>query len=329
MRVCVVGGTGNISTGIVKALLAAGHQVTVFTRGQRESRLPTGAQYLHGDRKDRPAFEAAMQGQRFDVAIDMISFTEDDAASALRAFRGVKHLIHCSTVCTFGGPVPFVPADETAPLRPINDYGRGKVAADTLLLAASQRGETPVTVFKPASTWGPGMAVIRQLAFDPTWLDRVRKHKPLIVSGDGQNLWSLCHSDDAGVAFAAAVDREACKGQDYILTGPRYITWQEYHDRINAVLGSHSEIVHVPATTILASPFGERCGLLVSQTQWNQCYDVGKIQRDIPEFQPTIGLEEGIPANVAWMEQHGLIADSDADDTEDRLIAAQRRVAAA
>ncbi len=55
MRVCVVGGTGNISTGIVKALLAFGHEVSVFTRGQRESRLPDGVRYLHGDRKDRPS----------------------------------------------------------------------------------------------------------------------------------------------------------------------------------------------------------------------------------------------------------------------------------
>jgi nucleoside-diphosphate-sugar epimerase len=326
MRVCVVGGTGNISTGIVKALLGFGHDVTVFTRGQRESRLPPGVTFMTGDRKDRPAFEAAMQAARFEAAIDMISFTEEDAASALRAFRDVKHLIHCSTVCTFGGPLPFVPATETTPLRPINDYGRGKVAADTLLLAASARGEVPVTVFKPAATWGPGMAVIRQLAFDPLWIDRVRKNKPLIVSGDGESLWSLCHSDDAGVAFAAAVDRTVCKGQDYIVTGPRYITWQAYHERFNAILGSHSEIVHVPAATILASPCGPRCGLLISQTQWNQCYDVSKLQRDVPEFQPTIELEEGIPANVTWMDRHGLIADSDADALEDRLIAAQHAV---
>ncbi len=35
MRVIVVGGTGNISTGIVKALLRFGHSVTVFNRGRR------------------------------------------------------------------------------------------------------------------------------------------------------------------------------------------------------------------------------------------------------------------------------------------------------
>jgi nucleoside-diphosphate-sugar epimerase len=325
MRVCVVGGTGNISTGIVKALLAFGHDVSVFNRGQRDSRLPLGVRYLHGDRQDRPAFEAAMQEERFDAAIDMISFTADDAASALRAFRDTRHLIHCSTVCTYGGPLLNIPADESEPLRPITDYGRNKVAADAVLMAAHARGDLAVTIMKAASTWG-GMPVIRQLAFDPFWIDRVRKHKPIIVTGDGENLWSFCHSDDAGVAFAAAVDRPACKGQDYIITGPRYITWQSYHERINAVLGSRSEIVHVPADAVLAGPLGPRSGLLSSQTRWNQCYDVSKARRDIPEFQPTIELEDRIPENVDWMDRQGMIADSDADEIEDRVIAAQRGV---
>ena len=326
VRVCVVGGTGNISTGIVKALLAFGHDVSIFTRGQRESQLPSGVHYLHGDRQNRSVFEAAMLAQRFDAAIDMISFTAEDAASALRAFRDVRHLIHCSTVCTYGGPLLKIPADEREPLRPITDYGRNKVAADAVLLNAHAAGDLAVTIMKAASTWG-GMPVIRQLAFDPFWIDRARKHKPIIVSGDGENLWSFCHSDDAGVAFAAAVDRTACKGQDYIITSPQYITWQSYHERINAILGSRSEIVHVPADCLLAGSLGPRCGLLSSQTRWNQCYDVAKAQADIPEFQPTIELEDRIQENVSWMDRQGMIANSDTDDLEDRVIAAQRRVA--
>lgn len=325
MRVVVVGGTGNISTGIVKALLEVGHEVTVFTRGQRESRLPEGVRYLKGDRKDRAAFESLMQIEKFDAAIDMISFNAEDAQSALRAFRGVKHLIHCSTVCTFGGPLPKVPANEETPLRPITDYGRGKVAADNLLLEADRRGEVPVTIFKPAQTYGPGMVFIRQLGFDRSWIDRLRKGKPIIVSGDGNNLWSLCHSHDAGVGFAAAIGREKCFGQSYIITSPNYVTWQEYHERAAAGLGYKAEIMHVPAE-ILLKVWLQNCGLLASQARWHQCYDVSKIQGDIPEFAPKIELEEGVVENVRWMEKHNLIVSSDLDDTEDRIIAAQRRV---
>jgi nucleoside-diphosphate-sugar epimerase len=323
MRVVVVGGTGNISTGIVKSLLSLGHEVTVFTRGQRESRLPDGVRYLTGDRKDRAGFEAMMQAERFDAAIDMICYTAEDAASTLRAFRGVKHLIHCSTVCTYGGPLPFVPANEETPLRPITDYGRHKVAADEILLGQT---EIPVTIFKPAHTFGPTWIVLRQLGFDPAWIDRLRKGKPIIVSGDGQNLWSWCHSDDAGVGFAHAVGREKCFGQIYNITRPDYLTWQEYHERVAAALNLPITIVHVPAETILASPLGKKAGLLASQARWNQAYDVSKLQRDIPEFQPKVSLEDGVRECVANMDRRGTMGNSDEDDTEDRLIAAQRRV---
>src|SRR5262249_55905012 len=71
MRVLVIGGTGLISTGIVKALLARGHDVSVFNRGQRKSRLPEGVTYLQGNRRDYPAFEAAMQDVACDAVIDM------------------------------------------------------------------------------------------------------------------------------------------------------------------------------------------------------------------------------------------------------------------
>jgi nucleoside-diphosphate-sugar epimerase len=42
MRVLVVGGTGNISTGVVKALVQFGHEVTVYNRGKRRGLLPSG-----------------------------------------------------------------------------------------------------------------------------------------------------------------------------------------------------------------------------------------------------------------------------------------------
>src|SRR5262249_49497660 len=155
--------------------------------------------------------------------------------------------------CTLGGPLPDVPADESTPLRPITDYGRNKQAADEVFLAAHARGEIPVTIFKPAHTWGPGMIVIRQLGFDRRWLDRIRRGRPILITGDGENLWSNCNSDDAGIAYAAAVGRTRCLGETYILTAPRYTTWREYHERVAAALGYRVNLVEAPADLLLAA----------------------------------------------------------------------------
>ena len=130
MRVVVVGGTGNISTGVVKALLQFGHEVTVYNRGLTDRPVPPGVRVLHGDRADRPAFEATMQAERFDAATDMICYTAEDAESDVRAFRDVRHFIHTSTVAVFGGPLAKRPTDEDSPRQPVIDYGRHKAAAD-------------------------------------------------------------------------------------------------------------------------------------------------------------------------------------------------------
>jgi len=321
MRIVVVGGTGTISSSIVKALAQSGHEVTVFNRGQRAATLPHGVRYLRGDRSDRLAFEATMQSGRFDVAIDMICFTAADAESSLRAFRGVKQLIHTSTCATFGGPLAQVPADETSPLQPNTDYGRHKVAADDVLLSAHRRGEIAVTVFKPYYIWAPGMFICRQLGQDRRWIDRMRRGLPLLVTGGGQLLMHHCHADDVAIAYAASVDRACCLGQTYIATSPHALTWQEYHERIGAALGYAVTLVDAPADLLLRV-WPQNTGLLAWETQWSHVYSLGKIQRDIPEFRPRIILEEGIAPCIAWMEANGLIENALSDRTEDGIIAA-------
>jgi nucleoside-diphosphate-sugar epimerase len=325
MRVVVVGGTGNISTGVVKALLTWGHEVTVFNRGRRRSRLPDGVRYLQGDRKERAAFEERMQAERFDAAIDMICFNAEDAQSDVKAFRGVKHFIQTSTVATFGGPLSDMPTDESSPLHPVTDYGRNKVAADEVFMAAHRQGDLPVTILKPGLTWGPGGVIARQLSFDRRWLDRVRRGKPILVTHGGDLFYIWCHSDDAGVAYAAALGRTACLGQIYILTSPGYRTWRQYHEGVAAGMGRQIELVDAPAE-LLIKIWPQNTGLLASESRWNRLFSVAKLQYDIPEFQPRITLEDGIAECVAWLDQEGLIEDSRTDDTEDRIVSGIARL---
>ena len=88
MKIGIVGGTGNISQSILRLLLEQGHEVVCFNRGQTK-KPPEGVRVIQGDRQNREEFEQKMQAEKFDAAIDMICFTAEDAASSVRAFRGV------------------------------------------------------------------------------------------------------------------------------------------------------------------------------------------------------------------------------------------------
>ena len=97
-----------------------------------------------------------MQAERFDAAIDMICFTAQDAESSVRAFRDVQHLLFTSTTATLGGPLAEVPATELTPPRPVSNYGRNKLAAENVFLAAHAQGTVPVTIFKALPYLGAG-----------------------------------------------------------------------------------------------------------------------------------------------------------------------------
>ena len=154
MHVGVIGGTGHISTSIVRVLLAQGHAVTCVNRGLRGAVAP-GARLVRGDRRARAAFERTLQAERFDAVIDMLCFTRADALSSLRAYRDVPHVVQCSTVCTYGLTDDGLPVTEDHPLRPLTPYGQHKAAADATLLEAYERDGFPVTILKPSTTYGP------------------------------------------------------------------------------------------------------------------------------------------------------------------------------
>ena len=89
MKILIIGGTGLISTPITRLLLERGDDVSLYNRGQRETRWAGQVTRLHGDRNDFAAFEAQMrEAGPFDCVIDMVCFTPAQAESAVRAFQG-------------------------------------------------------------------------------------------------------------------------------------------------------------------------------------------------------------------------------------------------
>ncbi|MBA3468741.1 MAG: NAD-dependent epimerase/dehydratase family protein [Herpetosiphonaceae bacterium] len=326
MDVLVIGGTGTISRAIVQALLRRGHAVTLFNRGLRADQPPSEVRLLQGDRRDRPTFEAALQTQRFDVAIDMISFTAEDAASALRALRGrVGHFVHCSTVMTYGPPFTALYQDETAPLNGQHDggYGAGKVAADALLLSAYRDEDFPATIVKPSFTYGPGGTLLRQADLSSNWIDRLRKGQPLLSVGDGLNYFQFLPAPDAGAAFADLAGNPASLGQTYNLVHPEPLTWDAWLQAVAAALGVQAEIVHAPQDLLLAIS-DERYGHLPGNFGHTQVFSGARLASLLPDWRPRTPQREAIAATIAWMDQAGQIAASAADPLEDRIIQAIR-----
>jgi nucleoside-diphosphate-sugar epimerase len=315
MKICIVGGSGNISRSIVRVLLEQGHEVVCFNRGQTKKEME-GVRFIQGDRWHR---------EDFDAAIDMLCFSPEDAASSLRAFRGVGWFVNTSTVCTYGVQYDYFPSDETHPLRPITEYARNKAAADDIYLEAWHREKFPAIIIKPSTTYGPVQGMVRQVCWDFQWIDRVKKGKPILICGDGNALHQHLHVDDIANAYAGVIGKEHTIGQTYNTVNRGYITWADYHRLAGKVLGKEAELVGVPFVDLkqLNVPNFGICEEIFAHHGY---YSSEKLFRDVPEFHPRISLEQGMTQVFEAMEREGRIPNSDELTWEDEMIAKQRKV---
>src|SRR4051794_37891923 len=89
MSVLVLGGTRFIGPRVVERLVASGHEVAVFHRGQTAAPLPAGVRHVRGGRKRLTDHAAEFRPLAPDMVLDMIALTEVDARSLVSTFRGV------------------------------------------------------------------------------------------------------------------------------------------------------------------------------------------------------------------------------------------------
>ena len=134
LQVLFVGGTGTISASCARSAVARGMDVTVLNRARSELRpLPPEVERLIGDVREPSSLKAAIGGRDFDVVVNFLCYSADDARSALEMFRGhTGHYLHISTAMVYQKPPRGMPYRESTerrePLlevRPRQDSRRG------------------------------------------------------------------------------------------------------------------------------------------------------------------------------------------------------------
>ena len=164
MNLLVIGGTRFLGPHVVRAALAAGHEVTIFNRGSR--RLPE----MHGLRQvcgERRSGLRALDGDTFDAVIDTCAYYPADVETSVAALA-TRCPLYCliSTVSVYTAEAGDI--DETAAIAgtpdPVpqvvtaDDYGALKAACER---AAAERFGGDLLVVRPGLIAGPGDATHR------------------------------------------------------------------------------------------------------------------------------------------------------------------------
>ncbi len=334
MKILVIGGTGNISTAATRELIARGDEVILYNRGQTGVDFQGSYRLIQGDRKDFPRFEEQVAAAGpYDCVIDMICFMPEEAKSLLRAVRGrTRQVVLSSTVDVYVKPARSYPVTDAAPrgANPAFSYAYNKVACEDILLEAARKGDFALTIIRNAQTYNDSNYVAGLLTPGPTFLNRVRLGKPVIVIGDGTSLWSLVHRDDAGPTFAAAAGNAKAYGKAYNVAGEEWLTWETIYG-ITAEVTQAPPIapVHIPSDLLARlSPNLRGAVWCDLNFKFDNIIDVSTARRDLG-FRYRITWEEGARRIVTSHQSRGLLSGDGADPLYDAIIRAWERLTVA
>lgn len=251
MQALVLGGTQFVGRHIAEALLAAGHGVSVFTRGQSPDALPAAVERLRGDRDVGAPGLASLAGRHWDVCIDVSGYTPAQVRASAEALRDrVTHCVFISAVMVYGD-TRTRPVDETqARVPPAADdvhdvdgqtYGPLKVRCEDIV---QQVFGSRATLLRPQVVVGP---------HDPTgryayWLHRAARGGTVLAPGDGSDHLQCIDVHDLA-RFVAHVAAQRLPGA-YNLAGPR-LTWADFLSLLGA-----RDLAWVPATLLQAEGVG-------------------------------------------------------------------------
>ncbi len=244
-KILVLGGTGYIGPHIVRALVAAGHTVTLFNRGKTHTELFPDLEKLHGD---RDGHLEALQGRRWDAVIDDAGFVPRVVEQSAKLLApNVQQYVFISTISVYKqlappgmdetGAVDELPADAAESDK--RYYGPFKAACEKVVEAALPGR---ATILRPGVIVGPG---------DPTgrfthWASRIAEGGEVLAPGDGSTPIQYIDVRDLA-AFIARVVADDTTGT-YNVLAPEHVTpFRDFLAQINAATGNKATLVWVPA----------------------------------------------------------------------------------
>jgi 2'-hydroxyisoflavone reductase len=124
LRILLLGGTKFLGRAIAEGALAAGHELTLFNRGETNAELFPDAEKLHGN---RDGDLSALAGRQWDAVIDPSGYVPRVVRASAELLRESGHytfVSSCSVYASFAEP-----ATESSPVATVEDESTEDVEA--------------------------------------------------------------------------------------------------------------------------------------------------------------------------------------------------------
>ncbi len=310
MRALFIGGTGTISSAIVRRLASdSSWEVWLINRGNRKETVPENVHQIICDINDEDAVLKALGGMTFDCVGEFIGFTVDQVERDYRLFKDkTKQYIYISSASAYNKPsANYVITEGTTLANPYWEYSRNKIACENFLMEKYSEEGFPVTIVRPSHTYDERSIPLGVHGKNGSWqvIKRMMDGRPVIIHGDGESLWHLTFNEDFAVGYTALMGNRHAIGEAFQITGDEVLTWNQIYQTIADALGVELKAYHVSSEMLTAlGPNYDFEGSLTGDKAVSVVFDNSKIKRLAPDLKTTVPLHKGVRIALKYILDH-------------------------
>lgn len=264
MKIIVTGGSGFLGAHMVRALLAAGHQIKNIdlepSRDSDNENFRTVIADIRDSEKMKQEITDAdvvfhfagliEAGESVKFPQKFIDYNISGTLSVLEAMKtnNIKTIIFSSSAAVYGEPLN-IPITEDDRSIPINPYGMTKLAMEGLISSYVELHGFTGIALRYFNLYGPGENHQPETHAMPNFIKQVYENRDVEIFGNGEHQRDYIHVSDIVDAHLKALDFALKNPNQYHymnLSTEKPSTTKEIAETIIRVMGSNSKIVNLP-----------------------------------------------------------------------------------
>lgn len=331
MKALFIGGTGTISTAIVKRLVNELHwEVWILNRGNRKEVVPEGVHQITVDIHKEEEVAEKIKDLTFDTVCEFIGFRLEDVERDYRLFKGkTRQYIYTSSASAYHKPASgYIITEGTTLANPYWQYSRDKIACEEFLMKKYREEGFPVTIVRPSHTYDERHIPLGVHGKNGFWqvIRRMQEGKQVLIHGDGTSLWTLTFNKDFAIGYTGLMGNRHAIGESFQITGDETLTWNQIYATIADALGVELHACHVSSEFLSAA--GDKYGYdfegsLIGDKAVSVVFDNSKLKRAVPDMRTTVRFDQGVRIALEYVLSHPeecQIEDPEFDSWCDRII---------
>lgn len=325
-KILLIGGTGTLSTDVMRLSVNKGYSVYVLNRGNHTNSILSDVVLLKADIKNKNEINNIIKEHIFDVVIDFLSYNISDIENSLSLFKDKCHqFILISTACVYRRQQLGTKITEKSTLgNPYWDYSLNKVACEQYLINQCNKIGLNYTIIRPYITYGDTRipyGIMPSYNWHWTLIARIQNNKPILLWDNGNAVCTLTHTTDFAKGIVGLYSNPKAYNEAFHIVSDENFTWKEVLKLIGKSINTKAYYIEIPSEYIVKNIPALK-GMLLGDRSLDAIFDNSKIKEAVPEFKCTTTLELGIAKTIRYYEDNEYLngIDYQWDAQMDKLI---------